>query len=66
MYSNTISDLQGAITVQRNRFNEFELIIEHLVNYTVENNEEKLKDLRKIVRVFMHFMYFNCDIGKTE
>lgn len=65
MYSNTVSDLQGAITIQRNHFNEFELIIEHLVSYTVENNKEKLKDLRKIVRVFMHFMYFNCDIGKT-
>ncbi len=66
MYSNTVSDLQDAITIQRNRFNEFEHIIGHLVDYTVGNNEEKLKDLRKIVRVFIHFMYFNCDIGKTE
>jgi hypothetical protein len=66
MYSNTVSDLQDAITVERNRFNEFEHIIKHLVDYTVGNNEDKLKDLRKIVRVFIHFMYFNCDIGKTE
>lgn len=65
MYSNTVSDLQGAITVQRNRFNEFEYILEHLISYTVRNNEEKLKDVRRIVRVFLHFMYFNCDIGKT-
>lgn len=65
MYSNTVSDLQDAITVERNRFNEFEHIIKHLVEYTVGNNEDKLRDLRKIVRVFIHFMYFNCDIGKT-
>lgn len=65
MYSNTVSDLQGAITTQRSRFNEFEHIIEHLISYTVENNEDKLKDIRRIVRVFLHFMYFNCDIGKT-
>lgn len=65
MYSNTVSDLQDAITVERNRFNEFENIIKHLVDYTIGNNEDKLKDLRKIVRVFIHFMYFNCDIGKT-
>jgi len=65
MYSNTVSDLQDAITVERNRFNEFEHIIKHLVEYTVGNNDDKLKDLRKIVRVFIHFMYFNCDIGKT-
>ena len=66
MYSNTVSDLQEAITVERNRFNEFEHIIRHLVDYTVGKNENKLKDLRKTVRVFIHFMYFNCDIGKTE
>lgn len=66
MYSNTVSDLQDAITVERKRFNEFEHIVKHLIEYTVGNNEEKLRDLRKIVRVFIHFMYFNCDIGKTE
>lgn len=66
MYSNTVSDLQEVIIIERNRFNEFEHIIKHLVDYTVGNNEEKLKDLRGIVRVFIHFMYFNCDIGKTE
>jgi ABC-3C protein len=66
MYSNTISDLQDTITIERDRFNEFEHIIKHLVDYTIENNENELIDLRKIVRVFIHFMYFNCDIGKTE
>lgn len=65
MYSNTVSDLQDAITVERSRFNEFEHIIKHLIDFTVGNNEDKLRDLRKIVRVFIHFMYFNCDIGKT-
>ncbi len=65
MYSNTVSDLQGVITIERSRFPKFEHIIEHLIAYTVGNNEDKLKDIRRIVRVFLHFMYFNCDIGKT-
>ena len=65
MYSNTVSDLQDVITIERNRFNEFEHIIKHLVDYTIGTNEGKIKELRKIVRVFIHFMYFNCDIGKT-
>ena len=52
MYSNTVSDLQDIITIERSRFNEFEHIIKHLVDYIVNNNEDKLKDLRKIVRVF--------------
>jgi len=66
MYSNTVSDLQDAITIDRNRYNEFDHIIKHLVDYIVDNNEDKLRDIRKIVRVFIHFMYFNCDIGKTS
>ena len=65
MYSNTVSDLQAKIILERSRFTDFMHLIEHLVDYIVENNEEKLLDLRKIVRVFIHFMYFNCDIGKT-
>ena len=66
MYSNTVSDLQAKIILERNQFTDFMYLIEHLVDYIVSNNEEKLKDLRKIVRVFIHFMYFNCDIGKIK
>jgi len=65
-YSNTVSDLQAKIILDRNRFNDFMELLEHLVDFVVNNNQEKLKDLRDIVRVFIHFMYFNCDIGKTK
>lgn len=64
MYSNTVSDLQAQIILQRSRFTDFMHLIEHLVAFTVGNYEAEMKDLRKIVRVFIHFMYFNCDIGK--
>jgi len=66
MYSNTVSDLQAKIILERDRFTDFMHLIEHLIDFTIVNNEDKLKDLRKIARVFLHFMYFNCDIGKTE
>jgi hypothetical protein len=66
MYANTVSDLQESITIERNRFNEFEHVIKHLVDCVIGSDEDKLKDYRKIVRVFIHFMYFNCDIGKTK
>lgn len=65
MYSNTVSDLQAKIILDRNRFTDFMHLIEHLVDYMVGNNQDKLNNLRKIVRVFIHFMYFNCDIGRT-
>jgi len=65
MYANTVSDLQAAILLERNRFNEFEYVIEHIFRRIVNYNDDKLKNIREIVRVFVHFMYFNCDIGKT-
>ncbi|MDR1897762.1 MAG: hypothetical protein LBR10_13330 [Prevotellaceae bacterium] len=66
MYSNTVSDLQASIILERNKFTEFERVIEHIVNILTNNNDDKLKDLREIIRVFVHFMYFNCDIGRAE
>ncbi len=65
MYANTISDLQHKITISRTQFHEFEYIIDHLTDYLIENNRQELQDIRSLVRVFIHFMYFNCDIGKT-
>lgn len=65
-YSNTVSDLQAKIILDRDRFTDFMHLIEHLIDFTIQNNEDNLKNLRKIVRVFIHFMYFNCDIGKTS
>ncbi|PVD49612.1 hypothetical protein DC498_24070 [Terrimonas sp.] len=66
MYGNTVSDLKAKILLERDRFTEFQYLIEHLVTFVVENNADKLHDIRSIVRVFLHFMYFNCDIGKTK
>ncbi len=62
-YSNTVSDLQATILLERDRFGEFQHLLEHIINYVVENNKEDLEDFSRVVRVFVHFMYFNCDIG---
>lgn len=65
MYSRTVSDLQAKIILERDRFTDFMHLIEHLVGFVVQNNLSELNDLRDKVRVFIHFMYFNCDIGKS-
>lgn len=41
-------------------------VIEHIVNTIVDLDKEEIKDRRNLFRIFVHFMYFNCDIGKTE
>lgn len=66
MYKNTISDLQAKIILERNRFTEFQYLMEHLVDLIVLSNRDKLKDIRSVVRIFIHFMYVNCHIGKKH
>lgn len=65
-YSNTVSDLQAKILLERDRFGEFQYLLEHIIDYVVENNKSDLEDFSNVVRVFIHFMYFNCDIGKKN
>ena len=64
-YDNTISDLQGKIAIKRSEFFAFEELLETLFDFIFENSPE-LKDRRKLIRVFLHYMYFNCDIGVGE
>jgi predicted nucleic acid-binding protein len=64
-YDNTISDLQGKIVIKRSEFFAFEELLETLFDYIFENSPE-LKDRRRLIRVFLHYMYFNCDIGVEE
>ena len=61
-YDNTISDLQGKIVIKRSEFFAFEELLETLFDYIFENSTE-LKDRRKLIRVFLHYMYWICDIG---
>ncbi len=66
MYDNTIDDIQSKILVKRSEFHTFEEIIEYLYDYILNKQELALKDNRRLIRVFLHYMYFHCDIGITE
>jgi len=41
-------------------------ILEHIIDCIVDENKHDIMDARRLVRIFVHFMYFNCDIGKTK
>ncbi len=64
-YENTIDDINAKIIVHRADFEKFEMIIEFLYDFIIENNTE-LKNKRRLVRLFLHYMYYNCDIGINE
>lgn len=63
-YNNTISDLQEEIIINRNEYNFFEDILNHSYKLILDNANKNLMTNRKLIRVFLHYMYFNCDIGE--
>lgn len=65
-YANTVADLQEKIMVNRNDYFTFEEILQYLFEYIFQHNQEKLKDKRNLIRIFLHYMYHNCDIGIEE
>lgn len=64
-YENTIDDINAKILVHRDEYNEFEQLLEYLYDFVIENNPD-LKSKRRLVRLFLHYMYYNCDIGIDE
>lgn len=65
-YDNTVSDLQEQIIIKRNDYNKFDELFNDMYEFVFTNNHDELKDYRKLIRVFLHYMYFKCDIGRSE
>ncbi len=63
-YNNTVLDLQELITIKRNEFNIFDEIFKEMYDF-IFNKNKKLKTERNLIRIFLHYMYYNCDIGKS-
>lgn len=64
-YQNTIDDINEEIIIHRDEYDKFEEVINHLYKYVL-NNAPELHDKRSFLRLFLHYMYYNCDIGKNE
>lgn len=64
-YKNTIGDINGEITIHREEYDKFEIILNHLYKLTLDKCPE-LHEKRSLLRVFLHYMYYNCDIEKNE
>lgn len=66
MYQNTISDIQEEITIRRTEYHAFDEILNHLYKVVLDTSNYLLKNNRRMIRVFLHYMYFHCDIGIKE
>lgn len=66
MYYNTVSDLQDEIMTNRNHYDTFDLLLNHLYKLIFDEENELLRKNRCFIRTFLHYMYCTCDIGKKE
>ncbi|MBF0396730.1 MAG: restriction endonuclease [Desulfobacterales bacterium] len=62
MYMDSAFELKNLITVKRDEFGAFEEIFIHIYNFVCDRNP-KLRN-KRFIYVFLHYMYFNCDIGQ--
>ncbi|OHD09214.1 MAG: hypothetical protein A2Y34_14625 [Spirochaetes bacterium GWC1_27_15] len=62
VYLNLTNELNNMILVKRDEFAQFEEIFVYIYQY-VYNKNPQLKNKRRFINIFLHYMYFNCDIG---
>jgi len=65
-YINTTLDLQEKIIINRSEYDKFEKLLSYIYDYIIKNNLADLKEKRGLVRIFLHYMYCNCDIGLKD
>lgn len=64
-YQNTIGDINEEIIIYRDDYDKFEELINYLYKRILSNAPD-LDNKRSLIRLFLHYMYYNCDIGKNE
>ncbi|SIR07588.1 ABC-three component system protein [Chryseobacterium sp. RU33C] len=65
IYDDTADELNAKIVINRSAYNAFEHLLEELYDYVISNNSE-LAGKKRLIRLFLHYMYCNCDIGKKN
>jgi ABC-3C protein len=63
-YENIIADLKTTITVHREEYDKFDAIFEAIYKKVLNKFNENIKSDRRLIYAFLHYMYWNCDIGE--
>lgn len=64
-FDDLVDELNAKITIYQNDYFAFERLLDELYDYVISNNKEFFVSGRKrLVRVFINYMYCNCFIGK--
>jgi len=64
-YFDVVSELSNLITIKRDNFDAFEEIFLFIYK-TICDGSKELKGNKRHVMTFLHYMYYNCEIGLKE
>jgi len=62
MYFDTVGELRDLIVIKRDDFGPFEEIFIYIYNLVCSSSDE-LKERKRFVNIFLHYMYHTCSIG---
>lgn len=66
MYHNTAADINAQISIHRNDYSAFEELLDYIYRLVLDVSTPALRNNRRLIRAFIHYMYFHCDIGARE
>lgn len=64
-FQDATSEINAKISLHRSDFEAFDHLLEHLYQLVVENHPDIVGN-KQLIRVLLHYMYCNCDIGRTR
>jgi hypothetical protein len=65
-YERTAYELKQKIELNRDEFEKFENAFEYIYIYIFDEESKEIIEHRNLIYVFLHFMYYNCDIGRNR
>ena len=65
MYHDAADDLKGKIITYREQFSSFDEVLTHLYD-SIVGEGAVAPGQKRLVTVFLHYMYFDCDIGRHD
>jgi hypothetical protein len=66
-YHAVADELKGQIITHRESFISFDEVLEHVYQLLYERSSElQLASNRRLAKIFIHYMYYDCDIGEKS
>jgi hypothetical protein len=63
MYEDTADEIRRKLIAAKPPFESFDVALTHIIDLVTANNAE-LRKRRRFATVFLHYMYYTCDIGQ--